>query len=309
MAVKLSQSSNFANTTMVANITYRDIGTYGISIIIGVLLFMTPLFQWNWLAMLSYVFFASILVGRTPTKRTILLNLYNILLKKKVRMAVTELSTVTTIGHGIKEVIFDRDLGMPAFKMYDGHVCYVFNITSGINRWSDSNAYHEQALGIKKIFNVFEPGEQLFIVTKNDQDTGMLRLEDVLRRRSNFKRENNDDLVAMEERRLQLLHRVATWTDGRSVQQYGILKIKYKNLSRCYKALKNACRIVRPATNPGDIMLSMMGLEGGTEKMYLDPEHARIDNDADFEKTQNEFKEQLQAKKESEKRIMEGDES
>ena len=264
--MRLSQSTNWSNTTIVGNVTYRDVGAYGISIALGIALFVTPLFKWNWPAMIAYVAFVSIIVGRTPTRRTVLLNLYNILFKKKVRMVVSDLTTNTTIGHGIREVIIDQDIDMPIFKMNDGHYCYVYNITSGINRWSTINDYETQAIMVKKIFKVFEGGEQLFIVTKNDMDTGMLQLRDALAKDSNFDPEKDPDIANMAQTRLTLLERVATQENGRSVQQYAILKIKKKNFNRCFKALQHSCRLIRPASNPIDIMLSAMGLEGGIEQ-------------------------------------------
>lgn len=264
--MKVSQSSNFANTTIVGSVTYRDVGTYGVSIVIGGLLFTTPLFQWNWPAIIAYICFASIIIGRTPTKRTVMLNLYNILLKKQVRMVVSDLTTTNTIGHGIREVEIDPDLQMPIFKMNDGQYAYVFNITSGINRWSRDEDYRSQAVAMKRVFNVFEAGEQFFVVTKNDQDTGMLQLENTLAENQVVDREKDPDLAKMADQRLTLLHRVATQENGRSVQQYGILKIKRRNFNRCYNNLKQACRLIRPAEHPADILLSAMGLEGGVEQ-------------------------------------------
>ncbi len=268
--MKLSQSTNFANTTMVGSVTYRDIGVYGLGIICGFLLFMTPLFRWNWPAIIAYIAFVSIVIGRTPTRRTVLLNLYSILFKKQIRMVVTDFSTNTTIGHGIREVIIDRDLDMPTFKMNDGHYCYVFNVTSGINRWSTDSDYKMQATMLKKLFNVFEGGEQFMIVTKNDQDTGMLQLEKELVNEEDFDAEKNPDYKRMSDTRKLLLHRVATQENGRSVQQYGILKIKKKNLNRCYKALRNSSRLIRPAEHPADVLLSTMGLEAGIEQREED---------------------------------------
>ena len=74
----------------------------------------------------------------------------------------------------------------------------------------------------------------------------------------------------MSDTRKLLLHRVATQENGRSVQQYGILKIKKKNLNRCYKALRNSSRLIRPAEHPADVLLSTMGLEAGIEQREED---------------------------------------
>lgn len=263
--VILSQSSNWSNTTIAGPVTYADVGTYGIAIALGFFLLSTPLFKWNWPAIIAYIAGVSILIGKTPTKRSVVKNIYPILFKKQVRMVVSDLSTTTTIGHGIREVVIDDVLGMPAFKMNDGQYCYVFNITSGINRWSTDVDYVHQAAYMKQVFNNLEAGEQFLIVTKNDRDTDMLRLESELAEESKFDPVANPDLARMAERRLRLLHNVATMENGRSVQQYGILKIKKRSVKKMYDRLRSACRIIRPATNPADILLSAMGFEGGSE--------------------------------------------
>ena len=263
--MKLSKSASFANTAIVANVTYRMVGTYGVGILLGGVLFMTPVFRWNWLAMIAYVAFASILIGQTPTRRTVLLNLYAILFKKPIKMVVSDLSTTTTIGHGIREVILDEDTGQPIFKMSDGHFAWVFNITSGINQWSSDQDYHRQAVLVKNLFNVFEGGESLMIITKADADTGMLQLEEALNGEDNFDPNKRPDLARLSAQRKNLLHAVATRENGRSVQQYAVLKIKRKNINRTSKALRRASRIIRPATNPADVLLSAMALEGGVD--------------------------------------------
>ena len=104
--MKITRQSSFANTAVVGNVTYRMVGTYGVAIGVGILLFMTPLFQWNIPAIIAYIALASIVVGQTPTHRTILTNVYGILLKKPVKMVVSDLSTLNTLGHGIKVIIF-----------------------------------------------------------------------------------------------------------------------------------------------------------------------------------------------------------
>lgn len=263
--MKLSKSASFSNTAIVANVTYRMVGTYGISIAAGAVLFMTPIFKWNWPAIIAYIAFCSILIGQTPTGRVVMLNMYAILLKKPIRMVVSDLSTTTTIGHGIREVILDDDTHEPIFRMNDNHYCWVFNVTSGINQWSNDKDYHRQNVMIKNLFNIFEAGESLMIITKSDADTGMLQLEKALEKEDNFDPVKNPDLAKLSAQRRNLLHAVATRENGRSVQQYAVLKIKRKNINRTRKALMRASRVMRPATNPIDVLLSAMALEGGVD--------------------------------------------
>lgn len=261
--MKITRQSSFANTAVVGNVTYRMVGTYGVAIGVGLLLFMTPLFQWNIPAMIAYIALASIVVGQTPTHRTILTNFYGILLKKPVKMVVSDLSTLNTLGHGIKVIIFEDDLEVPVFKMYNNQYALVYNITSGLTQWSPESDYQAQALSVKTLFNTLEGGESLMIVTKSDADTGMLQLEDAL---SDMEDYEGDDLKKLSEQRRQNLNNVATKDAGRSVQQYAILKVKAKNVNRCLKALKKSCRIIRPASNPADIILAAEGLEAGSEQ-------------------------------------------
>lgn len=263
--MKMTRQTTFANTAIVGNITYRDVGTFGITIGIGALLFMTPVFKWNIPAIVAYIAFASIVVGQTPTKRAMLWNLYGLLFKKPVRMVVSNLATTTTLGHGIREVVHEDDLEVPASKTYSGHYLLVYTITSGLNQWSPAEDYQKQATSVKNLLNTFEGGESLTIVTKADADTGMLRLEDALHKEE-AGHLDGDDLQRLADNRRDLLHRVATHDVGRSVQQYAILRVKPKNINRCVKALKKASRILRPATNPGDVLLSTMGFESGTEQ-------------------------------------------
>lgn len=261
--MKITRQSTFANTAIAGNVTYRAVGTYGVGIVVGVILFMSPIFKWNIPAMIAYIALASIIVGQTPTKRTVLLNMYGVLFKKPLKMVVSELSTLTTFGHGIRDIIFEPDLDVPAFKMSNGQYALVYTITSGLNQWSSDSEYLMQANSVKTLFNTLEGSESLMIVTKADADTGMLQLEAQLEASEEYE---GDDLDKLSRDRRMLLHRVATQDVGRSVQQYAILRVKPKNVNRCVKALKKCSRIIRPATHPGDVLLATMGLEAGAEQ-------------------------------------------
>lgn len=261
--MKLTKSSGFGNTSIVGNITYRMVGTYGITIALGIFLFTTSLFRWNIPAIIAYIALASIVIGQTPTQRAIMWNLYGIVVKKPVRQVVSRITTVDRLGHGVKMVEFRDDLEVPAFRMIDGNYALVYNVTSGITQWSEEDDYREQAEKMKTVFNVLEGGEGLQLVTKLDTDTGMLQLAKHLEENESFE---GDDLQALSNRRRALLHGVATQVKGRSVQQYAILKVKPKNLNVTRKALSQASRVITPATNPVDVLLSAMGLEGGVEQ-------------------------------------------
>lgn len=261
--MKITRQGSFANTAVVGNVTYRMVGTYGVTIMVGLSLFMTPLFRWNIPAIIAYIAFASIVVGQTPTHRTILTNFYGILFKKPVKTVVSDLSTLNTLGHGIKVITFEDDLEVPVIKMYNNQYALVYNVTSGLTQWSTESDYQEQALRVKTLFNTLEGGESLMIVTKSDADTGMLQLETALSEMEDYE---GDDLKKLSEQRRQNLINVATRDAGRSVQQYAILKVKAKNVNRCLKALKKSCRIIRPASNPVDIILAAEGLEAGAEQ-------------------------------------------
>lgn len=263
MSMKITGQSNFANTAIVGNITYRVVGTHGLAIGLGIVLFQTPVFKWNIPAMIAYIALASIVVGSTPTNRTIMYNLMGLLFKKPIKMVITNMSTRNTFGHGVREVLSEPEIDVPMSKMGSGQVALVYNITSGLNQWSSEDEYNAQAIKVKGLFNIFEGSESLMIITKADADTGMLKLEEALEEMEDYE---GDDLEALAAGRRDLLHRVATQEVGRSVQQYGVLKVKRKNVTRCVKALSKCCRIMRPATNPGDILLSSMGLEAGAEQ-------------------------------------------
>lgn len=261
--MKLTKSSGFGNTSIVGNVTYRMVGTYGITIALGIFLFTTPLFRWNIPAIIAYIALASIVIGQTPTQRAIMWNLYGIVVKKPVRQVVSTITTIDRLGHGVKMIEFRDDLEVPAFKMIDGTYALVYNVTSGITQWSEAEEYQSQAEKIKTLFNILEGGEGLQIVTKKDSDTGMLQLAKHLEENESFE---GDDLQALSDYRRTLLRNVATHANGRSVQQYAILKVRYKNLNVTRKALSQASRVITPATNPVDVLLSAMGLEGGVEQ-------------------------------------------
>lgn len=266
MQMRVTRQSSFANTAIVGNITYRDVGIYAIPLILGGFLFFSiEPFKFNFIAIIAYVALVSIIVGRTPTDRTILKNIYGILFKKPVRMVVSELATENTLGHGVREVLFPDDLDVPAFKMGTGNYALVYNITSGLTQWSDESEYTAQATRVKSLFNVMEGHEGLLIVTKTDADTGMASLEQAL---SDIEDYSGSDLEKLAQERRGLLHNVATSKNGRSVQQYAILLVKPKNVKRCVKELQRSSRIIRPATHPGDILLSAMGFEAGADQDY-----------------------------------------
>lgn len=262
--MQITKQSGFGNTSIVGTVTLRRAATLTLILGVGLSLMKTPLFRWNWFAMIAYVAFASIILGQTPTGRNILTNIYGILFKKPPRMIITEDMSVTTVGHGIREIILDKQgidaipIQMASTKNY----ALVYNITSGINLWSTDHDKMAQALRVKSLFNILEGGESLIIVEKQDNDTGMLKLREDLLASESFE---GDDLQAMSDTRASLLYSAGTSDQGRSIQQYAVLLVKPKNVNRVTKALRNASRITRPATNPLDVLFAMMGFEGGVE--------------------------------------------
>ena len=95
-------------------------------------------------------------------------------------MVVSDLTTLNTFGHGVKVILFEDELEVPVFKLYNNQYALVYNITSGLTQWSPESDYQAQASTVKSLFNTLEGGESLMIVTKSDADTGMLQLEDAL---------------------------------------------------------------------------------------------------------------------------------
>ena len=269
LLMQVTKQGGFGNTAIVGTITIRMAATLVLAVAVGVLLWQTPLFEKNWVALLAYAAFANIVLGHTPTGRNLLTNLYGIVFKKPANMLVTQEMTTTTFGHGVSNV----DLGNPnvdavpfrlsATKM----VALVYNITSGIGYWSTEEEKVAQARAVKSLYNILEGGESLMLVEKQDNDTGMLRLMEHLEAKERYE---GADLEAMAKKRSTLLYNAGTTEAGRSIQQYAILCVKPKNLNRTVTALKKTSRITRPATNPGDVVLSVMGFEGGVE--WLTPE-------------------------------------
>lgn len=260
----VTKQSGFGNTSLFGAVTIRHMLTLGLSILIGFFLMRTPLFKMNFFAMGAYIAFVSIILGQTPTGRNVMMNIYGVMFKKPVNMLVTEDMTTTTIGHGISEVILDdHDIDVKPFRIASSrNIALVYNITSGINRWSTEAEKAQEMVGIKNLFNVLEGGESLMIVHKQNNDTGMLQLREDLLEKENFL---GDDLQAMSDRRAGLLHAAGTSEAGRSIQQYAILIVKPKNVINTTKRLRDAARIITPASNPASILFSVMGYEGGVE--------------------------------------------
>lgn len=250
--------------------------TVGIGFFSWWLLF-TPLFKWNLLAYLSYGAFVWLIVGETPTGRSMLFNFYGIIFKKPVKMVVTELSTTTSIGHSIRSIEEYEGIDAIGCKMSDGYVRLVYNITSDINQWSSIEDHTRQALQMRKLFNIFEGGEGFYIVVKEDSDTSMLQLKNYLDELDAFDENNEDDedLRAMSFKRKEYLRIAGTESFARSIQQYGILSVKAKNLNRCVNAFKSTGRLIRVANEPVSVLLAAMGLEGGLDKEYGSIQKAR----------------------------------
>lgn len=260
--MKISKQSTFGNTAIIGNITYRLAMTYFVTIGIGCLLLMTPLFKWNWFGMGAYIAFALIVVGQTPTQRSVVSNIYGIVFKKPINMVVSNQATTTTLGHGVREVVKSPDMDVVAFRFSNGNFALVYNVTSGLNQWSSDEQYHDQSIKMKNLFNILEGSEGLMLIVKEDSDTGMLRLESALDTVENFE---GDDLQALSDKRRRLLRATATQAVGRSIQQYAVLLVKSKNVNRTTSALKRASRTIRGASYPGDVLLAAMGLEGGVD--------------------------------------------
>lgn len=227
----------------------------------------TPLFRWNFLAIISYFAFIWLIVGETPTGRSMIFNFYGIIFKKPVKMVVTELSTTTTIGHSIRSIDEYEGVDAVGSKMSDGHVRLVYNMTSDINQWSTREDHSRQAIGMKQLFNILEGGEAFYIVVKEDSDTSMLQLKNYLDDLEHIN-EDDSDLLAMSHKRKEFLRVAGTESFARSVQQYGILSVKVKNLNRCISAFKSTGRLIRVANEPVSVLLAAMGFEGGLDKEY-----------------------------------------
>lgn len=264
LLMQVTKQGGFGNTAIIGTITIRMAATLLLTVVLGFVLWQTPLFQANWPAIFAYAAFANIIVGHTPTGRNILTNLYGIVFKKPANMMVTEEMTITTMGHGISEVDYNNpNLDVAAFRMAGTkNYALVYNITSGIGYWSTEDEKVTQARQVKSLFNMLEGGEGLVIVEKQDNDTGMLKLKTHLEAKEQI---DSEDLARMAKKRSQLLYNAGTSQAGVSVQQYAILLVKPKNVNRIVTALKKCSRVTRPATNPADVLFAAMGFEGGSE--------------------------------------------
>lgn len=258
--MRLVKSSNLANTPVFKTITWRQFVVWVIVIVAGIGLWVTPLFNWNLFAMLAYAALVFLLVGQTPTHRSIIRHMYGIVFKKPIRTVVSDQSTTTTVSHSIKEVRLQDRINEPVFLMNDGHVSLVYNVTSGINKWSNDLDKKRQTELMRVLFNNLDPHERLFLILKNDSDTGMLQLAEELKLRENFE---GDDLQKQSDIRQSLLMNAGDEGSTQTLQQYAVLQVKEGNISRAYDRLKDTARIIRPASKPLDILLSAMGLEGG----------------------------------------------
>lgn len=256
--MKITQQYNPGNTPLFGNVTYRDVAVYALSAGVGALLFFTPLFKFNWVAIIGYVALVSVLLGKTPTGRSMATNIYGIVFRSPTRMVVTSLATINTLGHGVRNIDIEPDMDTAGIRMTSGNYALVYVVTSGITNWSTTSDYQEQAIRMKKLFNVLEGGEGLSIVVKHDSDTGMMALKKSLDSVEEFE---GDDLRRMSDRRKGLLIAAGTSDIGRSVQQYLVLQVKPKNVNRCVKAMRDTARLIRPADYPIDILLAAMGFE------------------------------------------------
>lgn len=264
LLLQVTKQGGFGNTTIIGNVTIRMAATLALAIVIFWLLWQSPLFSKNWPALLAYCAFANLVLGHTPTGRNLLTNLYGTVFKKPANMLVTQEMTATTIGHGITEADYGNSgLDVIPFRMTGTkNYALVYNITSGIGYWSSEEEKVRQARDVKSLYNILEGGESLMVVEKQDNDTGMLKLKAYLEEQESFE---GEDLACMSKKRGSLLYNAGTAQNGRSIQQYAILLVKPKNVNRTVAALKKCSRITRPATNPMDVLLSVMGFEGGVE--------------------------------------------
>ena len=262
--MRITKPTAAGNTTAAFGISWRKLTTGILVYGFGIYLCTTPLFIWNWLAIIGYFVLASILIGETPTMRSMFTNAYGVVFKKPIKMVVSDMATINTIGHGIKEIEYLPDHDIFAARLTTGHYALVYVVTSTINRWSTPDEYHEQAMKLKILFGTMDGTEGLSLVMKEDADTGMMQLKRYIQEREIEFGEDDDDLRRLSNQRQQLLHLAATSEEARSVQQYAILKVRPKNVNRVVNELHNTARLIRPAKNPLDVILATMGFEGGT---------------------------------------------
>lgn len=256
--MKIVKQNGFGGTTFAGGVTYRQVFLYGAMIILAFLLFRMPLFEYNLFAMIAYFGFAMLVIGMTPTKRPSVSNIYGILFRKPTRMVITELSTVKVFGHGVKEVILRDDLPAPAFRLSSNDLAFVYHVTSHINYWSQRDDYEKFALEMKSAFNIMEAGERIHIVMKKDSDTSMHKLRDYLLDHESWQ---GDDYQRMSERRARLLTTVGGSSIAQNTQQYLIVIVKPKNVSRVTEAIRKTARLIQPATYPGDVLLAASGFD------------------------------------------------
>ena len=194
--MKITQQYNPGNTPLFGNVTYRDVAVYALSAGVGALLFFTPLFKFNWVAIIGYVALVSVLLGKTPTGRSMATNIYGIVFRSPTRMVVTSLATINTLGHGVRNIDIEPDMDTVGIRMASGNYALVYVVTSGITNWSTTSDYQAQAIRMKKLFNVLEGGEGLSIVVKHDSDTGMISYTDAY---GNKQQINKSEIKEMAE--------------------------------------------------------------------------------------------------------------
>lgn len=260
--MKIVKSMGWMTTPFLWNITAVDVFTWFSILGVYFTLSISPIFRFNILFTLAYAGMTFVIIGKTPTGRSLLKNIYGIMFKKPVKMVVSDYATINSIGHGIRNIEDIQITDAYGHKTIDGNVKLVYTVTSSINQWSIGSDFHEQALEVKKLMNVLEGGEGMYVVNMEDSDTGMLKLIDHLEHFENFE---GDDLLAMSNKRKRMLEITATSQIGKSVQQFVVLSVKQKNINRCVNALKKSTRLIRASTYPTDVLLCAMALEGGVD--------------------------------------------
>lgn len=263
------KTSGFGNTMIIGTVSIRTAITVILGAVGAVLLWKQPLFHLegeyiNWFAYIMYFSFIYLLLGHTPTGRNLLTNIYGIVFRQPQRQAVTKDMAVNTIYHGISEAdTMSQGLDVIPFKMAGTkNFALVYAVTSNIGYWSTDEDKIEQARNVKSLYNIFEGGESLVLMEKQDNDTGMLALRDYLQENEEFE---GKDLEMMSRRRQSLLESAGTLAAGRSIQQYAILLVKPKNVNRTVTALRKCCKTMRPATYPLDVLFAAMAYEGGED--------------------------------------------
>lgn len=259
--MKITRPTTAGNAPVFRNITWRQASVWLLVLGVGALLWKSPLFAGNWLAIIGYGALVSVVIGETPTKRPMLTNTYGVLFKKPTAALVCDASAENTL-YGVREVIYRPDFEAPLFKLWTGNVAMVYSVTSGINQWSTPDEYAIQTQNLKILLNIMEEGETYYLVTKKDSDMGLKNLIEALDEHEKFE---GDDLKAMSDHRRFYLNQALTTKEGRSIQQYVILVVREKNIQRTSRALKRACQMARPAAYPADVLLAAMGMEGGIE--------------------------------------------